>query len=142
MKQFVLVCSLVLSFSLVALAQEKAENPAAEKPAAESERFTLEKAEKDAAVSKGLTVDKEISGRLPAGYKNVVSASQKEEIYKVQKAYLELIELLEVRVQLLKNELDQKVDSVLDAEQKETLRKEGKLQSEKKKTTRGKKTEE
>lgn len=142
MKQLLTICSFVLVLSVIAVAQEQPVNPSQVNPspavaavgstAATGGRFDVEKGEKDAAVSKGLKVEKKISGRLPNGYKSVVSASQKEDIYQLQKDYFELIELLKVRIELLEKELDAKVDALLDDNQKKTLRNNGQLRSEKK----------
>ncbi len=95
------------------------------------DRLALEKAELTRPVLKGLDHGKKLGGRLPNGYRAVVSNSQRDEIYDVQKDYAHLIELLKLRIALLERERDQKVDALLTKEQVATIRKErGMLHSE------------
>ncbi|MGL4594531.1 MAG: hypothetical protein ACRCUY_07375 [Thermoguttaceae bacterium] len=102
------------------------------KPAAE-ERLPIEKTAKDSPVMKNLQLDKKISGRLPDGYRVVITDSQRDEIYKIQIEYAEIIELLKLRIRLLEAERDQKVDDILTAEQAAKIRSTlGVLESEKK----------
>ena len=135
MKHFFAISFFVLVLPMVAFAQDEPFVTAI----GEGERFTIETKEKNTAASKGLKIEKKLTTRLPNGYRAVVSASQKEDIYSLQKEYGALIELLKLRIELLETELNTKIDSVLDDTQKKTLRADGSLVSEKKKAT--KKTE-
>lgn len=148
MKQTLAIFCAVLSLSVAsvaAFAQTEQREPnvpatATVQPAdGAGERLTVEEEAKDAPASKGLKLETKITTRLPNGYRTVVSASQKEEIYALQKSYGELIGLLKLRIELLESELDNKVDALLDDTQKKTLRQNGQLQSEKKKKTAAKK---
>ena len=82
------------------------------------DRLTVENAEKDRDVAKGLAIGKEFTGRLPNGYRGVVSNSQREEIYKIQQEYFDVIELLKVRIELLEAERSQKIDGLLTGDQR------------------------
>ena len=86
------------------------------------DRLAIEQGDKDREVNKSLTVDKKFAGRLPNGYRDVVSSSQKEEVYKIQKDYFETIELLKARIALLESERNSKIDGLLTDEQRTKLR--------------------
>ena len=86
------------------------------------DRIGVEQADKDRDVYKGLTVGKKFTGRLPNGYKEVVSNSQREEIYKIQKEYFETVELLKARIELLESERNLKIDGLLNGEQRTKLK--------------------
>ncbi|MGL6227111.1 MAG: hypothetical protein ACRC10_10880 [Thermoguttaceae bacterium] len=87
--------------------------------AASSERLDLESKEmkSDNPVMKGIEAKKGTKPRLPNGYGKLVSAQQKEDIYAIQREYLPLIELLRVRMELLKAEMDNKIKDKLSPEQ-------------------------
>jgi hypothetical protein len=110
----------VLSFA-IAVAQE--ENVAADSDG----RFSVETKVKDTQAGKdaikGLKLEKEYKPRLPNGFANLanVNATQKEGIYKILTEYHELIDMLELRVKLLKEECDAKVDAVLTPDQQQRL---------------------
>lgn len=123
---------LFLVFSFNVVAQEETTPEPAAAPA--TERFALEQADRDRPVMTDITITKKITGRLPSGYKAVITSTQRDEIYKVQKEYNELIELLKLRIELMEKERDHRVDALLDAEQVEKLRQtRGSLESEKEK---------
>jgi Spy/CpxP family protein refolding chaperone len=84
--------------------------------------FQLEtKDQADNETFRGLTVTKKFSRRLPVYYGQLVSAVQKEEIYKIQQSYFGLIELLKLRIEKLEAERDAQIEAVLKPEQKEKL---------------------
>ena len=85
-------------------------------------RLTIEKADKDRDVSEGLVIGKEFAGRLPNGYRDVVSNSQREEIYKIQQEYFDVTELLKVRIELLEAEKSAKIDGLLTGEQRTRIK--------------------
>lgn len=91
--------------------------------AASSDRLVLESKEmkSDNPVMKGIEAKKVTKPRLPNGYAKLVSAQQKEDIYAIQKEYLPLIELLRVRMELLKAEMDNKIKDKLSPEQVKKL---------------------
>ncbi len=104
----------------------------------EAPRLSREQEDRDRPVMQDLTIEKKITGRLPNGYRNVVTSAQRDDIYKIQKEYNELIELLKIRIELLTKERDRRVDSLLSEEQIEKLRESrGVLESEKKSAKRG-----
>ncbi|MDR2441403.1 MAG: hypothetical protein LBE12_18740 [Planctomycetaceae bacterium] len=97
-----------------------------------NERLQLEKTELERPVTKGLNIEKKLSGRLPTGYRNVVTKKQRDDIYAIQKNYAELIELLKIRIVLLEQECDQQVDALLTSDQVQKIRQmNGILESEK-----------
>jgi Spy/CpxP family protein refolding chaperone len=61
--------------------------------------------------------------RLPAYFSAVVNRTQREEIYKIQLAYLRQIEKLEQQISELEMKRDQEVDSVLEPEQLAAVKK-------------------
>ncbi len=81
---------------------------------------------------KDVTIEKKITGRLPNGYGKIVTSAQKDDIYKIQIEYNELIELLKLRIALLEQERNRRVDAILTPEQVEKVRQtRGVLESEK-----------
>ncbi|MDR2117712.1 MAG: hypothetical protein LBP87_15145 [Planctomycetaceae bacterium] len=97
-----------------------------------NERLQLEKTELERPVTKGLNIEKKLSNRLPNGYRNIVTKEQRENMYAIQKNYTELIELLKIRITLLKQECDQQVDALLTSDQVQKIRQSnGILESEK-----------
>jgi hypothetical protein len=87
------------------------------------ERFVIETKAKDSPATKGLTLEKGYKPRLPNGFVSLanVNATQREEVYKILTEYRELIDMLELRVKLLKEERDAKVDAVLTPTQQQRL---------------------
>lgn len=61
--------------------------------------------------------------RLPAYYRSSakVSDEQREQIYELQRKYIPLLNYLKKRVELLKTELDEKIESVLTEEQRKKV---------------------
>ena len=114
-----IVTCLALSF---AVAQEPAtqESRTPAVPASE-ERLTVETKEKASPAMRGLKPAREFQGRLPNGFRPIVNATQRDQIYKLQEEYYELITLLELRVELLKQERDAKIDAVLTPAQQGQL---------------------
>ena len=89
---------------------------------AAEDRLAVERIDKDREVYKGLTVDKKFTKRLPTGYREIVSNSQREEIYKIQQEYFETIELLKARIELLESERNLKIANLLNDEQRGKLK--------------------
>jgi len=56
---------------------------------------------------------KEIRGRLPAHWNDIVTEDQKKEIYKIQKGYLGKIQELEMEIAKLQSAMDDEVKAVL-----------------------------
>ena len=110
----------VFSFA-IAVAQE--ENAAADSDG----RFSVETKVKDTQAGKdaikGLKLEKEYKPSLPGGFGNRanVTAAQREEVYKILTEYHGLTDMLELRVKLLKEERDAKVDAVLTSDQQQRL---------------------
>ena len=124
------VFCIIIFGSITLFAQENTEPATASND--DKDRYVLEQAELPRPIYKGLAHEKKIIGRLPNGYKAVVTNSQREEIYKIQKDYNELIELIKVRMQLLESERDNKIDALLNADQKHRIKTlNGTLESEK-----------
>jgi hypothetical protein len=118
-------------FAVIATAQETpAPSDVAAKPV--GTRLKLEKAEQQSPVMNGLKIEKKLTGRLPNGYRNIVSSKQRDDIYSIQKEYNELIELLKLRIELLEQESAQQIDALLDADQVQKIKAaNGTLESEK-----------
>jgi len=119
------VACFALSFA-VAVAQEATQEPAPEPTQARTatpleERLVVELREKDRPVMRGLKPEREFQRRLPSGFAPLVNTTQRDQVYKIQEEYYELIALLELRVELLKNERDVKIDAVLTPEQQQRL---------------------
>ena len=89
---------------------------------AAQDRLAMEQGDKDRDVYKGLAIGREFTGRLPNGYRDVVSNSQREEIYKVQREYFDTIELLRVRIEMLESERANKIDGLLTADQRTRIK--------------------
>jgi len=107
-----------LSFATV-IAQEE---PALESAAsANAERLTIETRDKTSAAMRGLKPEKEYSRRLPNNFRTLVTPTQRDQIYQIQEEYYELIALLELRIDLLKQERDAKIDAVLTPAQQGQL---------------------
>jgi Spy/CpxP family protein refolding chaperone len=84
--------------------------------------FQLEtKDQESSAASRGLTVTKKFSRRLPQHYGSVATSEQREKIYKIQQSYFGLIELLTLRIEKLVAERDSQIEAVLTQEQKEKV---------------------
>lgn len=64
-----------------------------------------------------------VKGRLPAYYKDIVDAKQKEKIYTLQADFNGKIDALEEQIKKLTADRDAAVEGVLSAEQKEKLKK-------------------
>ena len=64
-----------------------------------------------------------VKGRLPAYYKDIVDAKQKEKIYTLQADYNGKIDALEEQIKKLTADRDAAVEGVLSPEQKEKLKK-------------------
>ena len=87
------------------------------------ERLAIETKEKSSPAMRGLRLEREYRPRLPNNFSSIVgnNTAQKEEIYKILTEYNEVIALLELRVALLKNERDVKIDAVLTPTQQQRL---------------------
>ncbi len=98
----------------------------------EAPRLTLEQADRDRPPMADVVIEKKITGRLPNGYRSVVTAAQREDVYAIQIEYNELIELLKLRIALLEEERNRRVDALLTPEQVQNVRQiRGVLESEK-----------
>lgn len=88
---------------------------------------------------RGMRVEKKFARRLPNFYRDVVSDKQRDEVYTIQAAYFEPIEMLTQRLERLQNERDAQIEAVLNAEQKkkvEALRKESRDRAAERRSTR------
>jgi len=103
-----LALSAVISSNL-AIAQPKPTSKASAKADAKS-------GDEEAAPAKG-------KGRLPAYYKDIVDAKQKDKIYSIQAEFNGKIDALEEQIKKLTADRDAAVEGVLTAEQKGKLKK-------------------
>ena len=117
------VTFLALSFA-VAIAQDDSSTS----PSSNEERFVIETKDKEARdkdkdnpVYKDLKLEREYKPRLPNNFAPLVDTAQKDKIYKILTEYNALIDMLELRVKLLKDERDAKVDAVLTPAQQQRL---------------------
>jgi len=123
---FSAVACFALSFA-VAVAQEAAQEPAPEpvqtprSAVANEERLVVETREKESPAMRGLSPERVFQRRLPNGFAPLVNPAQREQIYDIQREYHEILTLLELRVELLRNERDVKIDAVLTPAQQERL---------------------
>ena len=103
--------------------QETTQEPVQERTVAppDEERLVVEGREKDRPAMKGLHPEREFQRRLPNGFAPLVNTTQREQIYKIQEEYYELITLLELRIELMKHERDAKIDAVLTPAQQQRL---------------------
>jgi len=112
----------VLSLTIAVIAQETSGAPS---QATGEERLTLEaKDKKESLAAKDLKLEKEYRPRLPRGFGPTgagVDSAQRERIYKLLTAYNDVIALLELRIELLKEERDVKIDAVLTPAQQQRL---------------------
>lgn len=117
--RFALAVSVLFILSSVASAQNNSPNRARHDSAKHplGERLPVETGDLNTPSMKGVELEKKIGRRLPTGYKDVVTNQQRDDIYKVQQDYAQIIERLKVRIQLLERERDQKIDSMLTDEQ-------------------------
>ena len=90
--------------------------------AADPERFQLEIDDLERPVMITIKLEKEVEPRLPNGYRSLVSDTQKEEIYKIQKDYNEIIERLKARIRHLETERNRKIEGVLAPDQVRKIR--------------------
>ena len=74
-------------------------------------------------------------GRLPAYYGDIVTETQRLQIYAVQEKYDAQIDALNAQLEVLKTKRDKEIEAVLNPEQKEKLKKAQKTAAEKKKTS-------
>ncbi len=125
--------SLLLILSVTTAAQVADEEQNATPPTVQADgRLALEQADRDRPTMKDVVIEKKITGRLPNGYRNIVTTAQREDIYKIQREYNEMIELLKLRIEMLEQERDKRVDGLLTAEQVQKVRQtRGVLESEK-----------
>jgi hypothetical protein len=72
-------------------------------------------------------------GRLPAYYKDIVDAKQKDQIYAIQADYNTKIDALEAQIKKLTADRDAAVENVLSADQKDKLKKAREVAAAKKK---------
>lgn len=74
-------------------------------------------------VCAGIAQEKTFKGRLPAHYGEIVTESQRQEIYGLQEKYDKQISALEDQLEALKKKRDAEIEKVLNAEQKAKLKK-------------------
>lgn len=114
-------CSaIVVIFGLVlCLSSNLPVNAEDEVPKVEPDRLLLEETDLAAKppVSKDVVSDKKFTRRLPDYYRDVVSDQQKESIYKIQESYHPIINYLTLRLQMLKDERDAKIQAILSKDQ-------------------------
>ena len=119
------ITCVVLSLA-VAVAQEPTQEPA-QAPVQErtavpnEERLVIETRERESLAMRGLRPARDFQRRLPNGFGPLVNPAQREQIYDIQREYHEMLSLLELRVELLRNERDVKIDAVLTPEQQQRL---------------------
>ena len=114
----------VLSF-IAAVAQEttpEPDPPAPQTARLAEERLTIETRDKGTPAMKDLKLERTFRRAVPQGYGPVVDAAQREQIYKIQEEYFEVIALLELRVELLKKERDAKIEGILTPAQLQRVR--------------------
>ena len=106
------------SFAIAIAAQEEGTSTTVS-----DERLVVETKVKETPAAEGLKLEKEFKPRVPNGFVSQakIDAKQREEIYKILTEYHELIDMLELRVKLLKEERDAKVDAVLTPAQQQKL---------------------
>ncbi len=134
MKQALIVSVFVLAIGFASVAPAQLSSLFSSRRATEApakNRLAIEQADKTGQAEKGLKIEKQFTGRLPHGYKDVVTDEQREKIYKVQQEYFEAIELLKQRLDLLETERNQHIDALLNADQHAKLKSAlGELESE------------
>jgi len=123
----VVVTFFALSFA-VAVAQEAGTPPTVTPPTAtaervpQEERIVIETRDRNTPAMRGLRVERPVLRRLPNNFGPLVNNEQREEIYRIQAEYHELLTLLETRVELLRRERDAKIEGVLTPAQLERFR--------------------
>jgi len=75
---------------------------------------------KDSPVMKDLTL-KQTQQRLPSYYSSVVTQKQRDDIYAIQRQYQPLIQMLSVRLEALREEMNKRIRDVLSEEQQEKV---------------------
>ncbi|MDR0391305.1 MAG: hypothetical protein LBH59_05330 [Planctomycetaceae bacterium] len=130
-KTFVLttsfVCAFVLSGVIFVNAQETQSptttNAVDVEPIAN--RLEVETADLAQPAAKGITQKKEYKGTVPRGA-GKLSKEQKETIRNLDKTYAKLIDILQVRIDLLKKERKQKISELISTMSKEQTNTDGK----------------
>ena len=125
MKKLVLSKLFILSIILLASAIRAQEVPIADEAIEKPKNTILLSEQADMERTKPLTETEPVrtfAGRLPSGYRNVITPSQREEIHNVQQEYHEAIERLKIRIRKLEEERNERVASVLSGEQRHKLR--------------------
>lgn len=138
-------CLFFVAFSMIAFAQETPageENSAAAETAAAVEkpdakagfkpadtgrrtnrtRLELEKEDLMRPVNEGIQ-GKPYKKMLPSGFREVLEAEQREEVYKIQEDYHHIIQRLKTRIEELEEERDRAFQAILNPEQKERVAK-------------------
>ncbi|MCL2005105.1 MAG: hypothetical protein FWG73_02975 [Planctomycetaceae bacterium] len=97
--------------------------------AVEQDRLNVETLERNrnSPATRGLRPARAFQRRLPSGYGPLVDTAQREEIYRIQAEYYELIALLELRAEMLKRERDTKIEGVLTPNQLDRVRRPARL---------------
>ena len=70
------------------------------------------------------TTDSDVSenNRLPPGFSEIITNSQKRKIYKIQQSYQSQIDALRSQIEAIESKRDAEVSAILDDEQKEVLK--------------------
>ncbi|MDR2644017.1 MAG: hypothetical protein LBC74_14650 [Planctomycetaceae bacterium] len=112
-KTLVLTTTFVLAVSFTAIAQEPTVPTAStvDKPA--DNRLEVETADLTQPAAKGITPKKEHKGTVPRRA-NKLSKEKREIIRNLDKEYTRLIDILQVRIDLLKKEHTKKVDEKIN----------------------------
>ena len=124
-KAIILSVVTLFALSFIVIAQEttpESSTPAQQTDRLVEERLTIETRDKETPAMKGLKLERTFRRAVPQGYGPVVDATQREQIYKIQEEYFEVIALLELRVELLKKERDAKVEGLLTPDQLQRVR--------------------
>src|SRR6266576_7154907 len=67
--------------------------------------------------------DKKAKGKLPAYYADIVTESQRQQIYGVQEKYAKQISDLQAQLDAVTKQRDTEIENLLNADQKEKLKK-------------------
>lgn len=119
----ILLLSVCFLFAGTIPAQEDVEFEVDSSAAARSSRLELEKQAlvPDNPAMRDVLVEKEFYRRLPNYYGEVVTSDQRETIYRIQEDYFQAMEMLRLRMSLLKMERDLRILEVLNERQQQEV---------------------
>ena len=115
------------AFSVAVAVAQEAGTPSTVTPATaervpQEERIVIETRDRNTPAMRGLRVERPVLRRLPNNFGPLVNNEQRDEVYRIQAEYHELLTLLEMRVELLRRERDAKIEGVLTPAQLERFR--------------------